>query len=102
MLAKSREAIAWFRYLESTINHHVNHLSESFPHFGVFYDIEAVYVRSRQPALIRPGATYTFTINYDEATISDGVDKVDLALFYWDGEDWVRELSRNVDVENYV
>jgi len=64
---------------------------------GVFYELEAVYTDDGMPATIEPGASYTITIPYDESALPQGVEEADLALYYWDGSDWVKEPTSVVD-----
>lgn len=69
-------------------------------HVGVFFDVDATYVANGQSAQPIPGQTYTIVVHYDEATVPYGINEEELALYYWNGTDWVMEPTSTVDTVN--
>jgi hypothetical protein len=65
---------------------------------GRFYGIEAIYGSTGQPAQPSPGRTYTVTISYSEEEKGPVIEDT-LALYYWNGDQWVPETS-SVDATN--
>lgn len=61
---------------------------------GRFFDITAVYSSTGQPA--QPTQPYTITIAY---VVSDLVIEDTLALYTWDGDQWVKDPSSVVDIQ---
>jgi PKD repeat protein len=66
-------------------------------HVDLFYTISATYQASGLPAELQPGQHYTITLSYDPAKVPSGLDEADLALYYWDGSEWVEEPTSVVD-----
>jgi len=64
---------------------------------GHVFDVSAVYESSRLPAEPLPGRTYTLTVHYTDAEKGPAIENT-LALYYWDGNQWVKEPSSEVDV----
>jgi len=64
---------------------------------GVFYELDALYGSSGQPAQLQPGQTYTITVTYDEANLPPGFDETRLALYYWNNGQWMKEPTSAVD-----
>jgi len=60
------------------------------------FDVTAVYSTTSQPALLAPGHTYTITVQYTDAEQGPAIENA-LALYYWDGSEWVKEPSSVVD-----
>ncbi|MBL7063354.1 MAG: hypothetical protein ISS49_03980 [Anaerolineae bacterium] len=50
--------------------------------------------------MINPGQTYTIVVNYDESALPSRMSESGLALYYWDGSDWVEEPTSVVDSVN--
>lgn len=65
---------------------------------GLFYDIEATVLDSGLPAQIEVGQQYSVTITYENTAVSSLANESDLALYYWDNTQWVRETTSQVDV----
>jgi hypothetical protein len=63
---------------------------------GRIYDLSAVTSDGRQAARLAPGATYTSVMTY---TTSGPAIEETLALYTWDGAEWVEEPTSEVDVE---
>ena len=63
---------------------------------GHVFDATAVYSSTGQPAQIAPGQTYTITVQYTDAEKGPAIENT-LALYYWDGSQWVKEPSSVVD-----
>jgi len=61
------------------------------------FDLNAVYSDTGQPAQPASGKTYTVTIAYSDAEKGATIEDT-LALYYWDGSQWVKEPSSVVDV----
>jgi oligopeptide transport system substrate-binding protein len=61
------------------------------------FDITAVYTGTGQPASIAQGQTYTITVQYTDAEKGPAIEST-LALYYWDGNQWIKETSSQVDV----
>jgi len=63
---------------------------------GHVFDVTAVYSSTGQPAQIAFGHTYTVTVQYTDAEKGPAIENT-LALYYWDGSQWVKESSSVVD-----
>jgi len=68
---------------------------------GHVFDVTAVYSSTGQPAQIAPGQRYTLTVRYTDAEKGPAIEDT-LALYYWDGSQWVKEPSSVVDTANNV
>lgn len=66
---------------------------------GIYFDMKAQFTDTGLPAQPMPDQTYTVTIHYDQANVPVGVNEIDLALYYLDGSDWVKEPTSIVDTE---
>lgn len=51
-----------------------------------------------RPATLLPGQAYTITIAYDEAALGAAIEET-MALYSWDGSQWVLEPSSVLDTE---
>jgi hypothetical protein len=71
-------------------------------HVDLFYTISATYQSSGLPAELQPGQHYTITLSYDPAKVPSGLDEADLALYYWDGGEWVEEPTSVVDTGLHI
>jgi hypothetical protein len=63
---------------------------------GHNFAVNAVYVSSGDPAQPAPGKTYSMSVQYTNQE-KGVIDESTLALYYWDGSKWVREVSSQVD-----
>lgn len=63
---------------------------------GHAFDVTAVYSSTGQPAQLVPGQSYTLTVFYTDAERGPAIENT-LALYYWDGSEWVKEPSSVVD-----
>jgi oligopeptide transport system substrate-binding protein len=74
---------------------------------GHVFDVSAVYSSTDPgtaglPARIVPGHTYTLAVHYTDAEKGPAIEST-LALYYWDGSQWLKEDSSQVDtVANIV
>ncbi len=59
-----------------------------------FFEVTAVYSSTGQPA--EPTRSYTITVQYTEAEIGLAMENT-LALYYWNGSQWVKEPSSAVN-----
>lgn len=66
---------------------------------GLFYDLQATYLSSGQPAQLQPGQTYSISVTYQQEDVLPGVNEAHLALYSWDGGQWVKEETSVVDTE---
>nr|HID14648.1 hypothetical protein [Anaerolineae bacterium] len=66
---------------------------------GHFFDVDAVYRSTGLPAQPASGKSYTVTISYSDAEKGPAIEST-LALYYWDGGQWVKEASSQVDTAN--
>ena len=64
---------------------------------GHFFETHAAFVGTGAPAQPTPGNTYTLTVQYDAGEIGPGIEST-LALYSWDGSQWVKETSSQVDL----
>jgi oligopeptide transport system substrate-binding protein len=64
--------------------------------FGLVFDLKAVYADSGSPA--SPLLPYTITISYTEKDLGV-IPEETLALYYWDGDQWVKEPTSVVDTD---
>jgi len=63
---------------------------------GLFYELAATSQDSGQP--VQPRAHYTMTLSYADVEAQAAlVDESTLALYHWDGSQWVKEPSSVVD-----
>lgn len=60
------------------------------------FEVTAVYSGTGQPAQLAPGQTYTLTVYYTDAEKGPAIENT-LALYWWDGSQWVKETSSVVD-----
>jgi hypothetical protein len=65
---------------------------------GVFYELGAAYAGNHQPARPQPGQHYTVRVNYQQEYVPTDINEAGLAVYYWNGSAWIRELSSFVDV----
>ncbi len=65
---------------------------------GKVFDVTAVYSSTGEPAQLAPGQTYTITVQYTDAEKGPAIEST-LALYSWDGSQWVRESSSTVDTD---
>lgn len=63
---------------------------------GHTFDVTAVYSDTGQPAHLAPGQTYAVTVHYTDAEKGPAIEDT-LALYAWDGSQWLKELSSVVD-----
>jgi Tol biopolymer transport system component len=66
-----------------------------------FFDIDAIYASTGQPAQPAPGQIYTVTISYSEGEKGAAIEGT-LALYYWNGSQWVPEASSVYTASNTV
>jgi Tol biopolymer transport system component len=66
-----------------------------------FFDIDAIYESTGRPAQPAPGKTYTVTISYSEEEKGAAIENT-LALYYWNGSQWVSEASSVYTANNTV
>jgi hypothetical protein len=64
---------------------------------GLFFELEATSQSTGEP--VRPDKVYTLTVSYvDEGVVAAQImNEKALALYYWDGNQWLREPSSKVD-----
>ncbi len=68
---------------------------------GRTFKIVAAYSDTGQPAQIAPGQTYTLTALYTDAERGAAIEDT-LALYSWDGSQWVKEPGSVVDAANHT
>jgi len=89
-------------FSESVIVTHVARFPDHAPSSGELtgighvFDVSAVYESSGLPAEPLPGQTYTVTVHYTDSELGMA-DEATLALYLWDGNQWVKEPSSAVD-----
>jgi hypothetical protein len=66
---------------------------------GRFFDLDAVYESTGQPAQPASGQSYVVTISYSEEEKGPAIEDT-LALYYWSESQWVQEPSSVVDSAN--
>jgi hypothetical protein len=66
---------------------------------GLFFDLFASLPGSGTLAGMLPGQRITITVTYDESELPPGIDESELALYAWDGGEWVEEPTSVVDVD---
>jgi peptide/nickel transport system substrate-binding protein len=69
---------------------------------GHAFDLTAVYSDTGQPASLLPGSTFDLAIHYSEAELVSPMREETLALYAWDGDEWVQEPTSAVDMANNV
>ena len=73
--------------------------SGNFTGIDHVFDVSAVYSNTGQPAQLAPGQTYTVSVQYTDAEKGPAIENT-LALYYWDGNQWINEPSSRVDAVN--
>jgi hypothetical protein len=63
-----------------------------------FFRVTAVYSGTGQMAQPAPGQTYTLTVQYIDAERGPAIEET-LALYYWDGNRWMKETTSILDTE---
>ena len=63
---------------------------------GHLFEVTAVFTPTGAPAVLAPGKTYNLTVHYTDQERGP-VKENTLALYSWDGVDWVKEPSSVVD-----
>lgn len=63
---------------------------------GVDFGLAGVYSGTQQGANIAPGSLYTISARYGDAQSGPAIE-TSLALYFWDGSQWVREPTSVVD-----
>jgi len=71
--------------------------SSNLEGIGHSFDITAVYSSTGQPA--QPTQPYTITIQYTNEQ-KGVVNESTLAFYYWDGNQWVKELTSTVNIDS--
>jgi hypothetical protein len=51
---------------------------------GIFYELQATYLETGQPAQILPGKTYTVEATYADSAVSPQTNEADLGFYFWD------------------
>lgn len=68
---------------------------------GQVFNLMAVYSDSDEPAQLAPNKTYTLTVQYRESERGPAIENT-LALYYWDGSQWAKEPTSEVDPVNNI
>jgi hypothetical protein len=63
---------------------------------GHMFDLTAVFTPSGDPAVLAPGKTYNLTVSYTDQERGPVIEDT-LALYSWNGTQWVKEASSVVD-----
>jgi len=63
---------------------------------GRTFDLSAVYSDTGQVAELAPGQTYSVIVRYTDAEKGGAIEST-LALYGWDGSQWVKEPGSVVD-----
>ena len=66
---------------------------------GHVYEVTAVNAGTGQPATLAPGHTYTVVVPYADEDLK-GAAENSLALYYWNGSQWMREPTSGVNTAN--
>jgi hypothetical protein len=74
----------------------------SLTNVGLFYDLNIVYSSTNQPASLQEGQYYTLTVTYRPELVPSTISETDLAIYYWDGSQWVREPTSVVNVISHT
>jgi hypothetical protein len=65
-----------------------------------FFEVNAVYSSTGQIVQLSPSQVYTLTVQYTEAERGPAIEET-LALYRWDGSQWVKETSA-IDTESNI
>jgi len=84
-------ATVWMTYTPTTIAQPVGLFS-----IGRAYSLTAVYRDTGRPAQLVPGQNYTVIVRYAETGKGAAIEDT-LALYYWNGNRWVKEETSRVD-----
>jgi hypothetical protein len=68
---------------------------------GETFDIAAIYADTQENANLVPGGFFTLTEVYADSQVGPAVEDT-LALFSWNGFDWVREPTSTLDPVNNI
>jgi hypothetical protein len=63
---------------------------------GHVFDLTAAYLSDGQPAQPAPGQVYTITVPYSDTGKGPAIENT-LALYWWNGSQWIKEMSSVVD-----
>lgn len=69
---------------------------------GHAFDLTAVYSDTARPASLLAGRTYSVTVHYSDAELTAPIGEATLALYAWDGGQWVKETSSTIDMATNV
>jgi uncharacterized repeat protein (TIGR01451 family) len=73
--------------------------TDPFENIGLFFDLDASYLDG-SPA--QPQNPYSLTVTYDPADVPSTIDEGALALYFREGDAWVREPSSQVDPASHT
>lgn len=93
--------VAGGTFTDTVVIHYAEHPitdTGSLGNVGLFYELSATYLSTGLPADLPPGQRYTITVTYRQDNVPLGVNEADLALYYWNGNVWVKDLTSAVDV----
>jgi hypothetical protein len=65
------------------------------------FELEAVYHVTDQPAKLAPGQTFDILVQYSDAKTGPAITDT-LALYYWEGSQWVKEASSTINPANHT
>lgn len=63
---------------------------------GHTFELSAISSTTGQPAQLAPGQTFDLSVQYTDAEKGSAIEET-IALYYWDGKQWVKEPSSVVD-----
>jgi peptide/nickel transport system substrate-binding protein len=77
-------------------------LTETMPSGGLVetdlsFELSGIFSDTGQTADLAPGQTFTFTVSYTETDFIPSIEDT-LALYYWDGDQWVIEPTSQLDI----
>jgi hypothetical protein len=68
---------------------------------GSTFDISAIYSGTHRQAALAPGETFSLTLTYTSTQLGPVIEDT-LALYNWDGSQWVRDASSRLDTSRHV
>lgn len=68
---------------------------------GESYEIDAVSAATHQQVQLNPGQTLDLSLQYNPSSLNASIENT-LALYYWNGTQWVKDPSSQLNITNRV
>lgn len=91
-------------FASTTVVTHTTHFADAIPPTGNLAGSQAFDLQARDSATgqpVQPTKPYSVTIQYGEAQRGPAIEST-LALYFWDGSQWVKEPSSTLDITSHT